>query len=380
MRLRRGGLGRWDRSCGGSGGERRPDQFNRARPHPRCRAPPSRPGSPWQRPPVAGAHRATTSLPAITKAPFDICQRRRRQAFLTIAARLADCRTGHLIRAAGRHRGRPGDRRRPGRRQPVATAPSPSAPPTPRGGSPCPSRHLPSRRSSPSAPPRRWAQGADPNLGRNLAATCANCHGTNGVSAGRHAESLAGTAEGRPRAQDAGLQGRQDAGDDHARSSPRATPTSRSTSSPAGSPRRSRRNEEDGDEHATTRFPEGRRRAASAIAARRAAARRWAAAASGKVVVVGGGYGGATVAKYLRMWSNGGVDVTLVEPNAEFVSCPMSNLVLGGSKTIADVTVSYDSLAQAPRREDRPRHRDGGRRRQAQRAARRRQRRCRTTG
>jgi cytochrome subunit of sulfide dehydrogenase len=26
------------------------------------------------------------------------------------------------------------------------------------------------------------AQGSDPNLGRNLAAACANCHGTNGVS------------------------------------------------------------------------------------------------------------------------------------------------------------------------------------------------------
>src|SRR5712692_229847 len=26
------------------------------------------------------------------------------------------------------------------------------------------------------------AQGPDPNLGRNLAAACANCHGTNGVS------------------------------------------------------------------------------------------------------------------------------------------------------------------------------------------------------
>ena len=34
------------------------------------------------------------------------------------------------------------------------------------------------------------AQG-DPTLGRNLAATCANCHGTNGVSAGGN-ESLAG--------------------------------------------------------------------------------------------------------------------------------------------------------------------------------------------
>ncbi|HXF46489.1 MAG TPA: c-type cytochrome [Burkholderiaceae bacterium] len=32
---------------------------------------------------------------------------------------------------------------------------------------------------------------SDPNLGRNLAATCANCHGTNGHSAGTN-ESLAG--------------------------------------------------------------------------------------------------------------------------------------------------------------------------------------------
>jgi NADPH-dependent 2,4-dienoyl-CoA reductase/sulfur reductase-like enzyme len=67
---------------------------------------------------------------------------------------------------------------------------------------------------------------------------------------------------------------------------------------------------------------------------------------AGKVVVVGGGYGGATAAKYLRMWSEGRVDVTLVETNPAFVSCPLSNLVLGGSKQIADVTVSYDGLAK----------------------------------
>jgi len=35
------------------------------------------------------------------------------------------------------------------------------------------------------------AQGSDPNLARNLAATCANCHGTEGRSAGSTA-SLAG--------------------------------------------------------------------------------------------------------------------------------------------------------------------------------------------
>ncbi|WP_428828232.1 FCSD flavin-binding domain-containing protein [Azonexus sp. IMCC34842] len=66
--------------------------------------------------------------------------------------------------------------------------------------------------------------------------------------------------------------------------------------------------------------------------------------ASGHVVVVGGGYGGATVAKYLRMWSEGGVQVTLIERNPTFISCPISNLVIGGTKTMADITVSYDNL------------------------------------
>ncbi len=65
-----------------------------------------------------------------------------------------------------------------------------------------------------------------------------------------------------------------------------------------------------------------------------------------KVVVVGGGFGGATAAKYVRMWSDYGIQVTLVEPNAAFVSCPISNLVLGGSKSMADITTPYDNLAK----------------------------------
>ena len=68
--------------------------------------------------------------------------------------------------------------------------------------------------------------------------------------------------------------------------------------------------------------------------------------AGGHVVVVGGGYGGATAAKYIRMWSDGRVNVTLVEPGDSFISCPISNLVLGGSKQMADVTVPYDNLAR----------------------------------
>jgi sulfide dehydrogenase [flavocytochrome c] flavoprotein chain len=64
----------------------------------------------------------------------------------------------------------------------------------------------------------------------------------------------------------------------------------------------------------------------------------------GKVVVVGAGYGGATAAKYLRLWSEGTIEVTLVDPNEAFVSCPISNLVLAGSRTMADITVSYAGL------------------------------------
>ena len=64
-----------------------------------------------------------------------------------------------------------------------------------------------------------------------------------------------------------------------------------------------------------------------------------------RVLVVGGGYGGATAAKYVRLLSDQKIEVVLVEPNDAFVSCPISNLVIGGHKTIADVTTRYDSLA-----------------------------------
>jgi len=63
----------------------------------------------------------------------------------------------------------------------------------------------------------------------------------------------------------------------------------------------------------------------------------------GRVVVVGGGYGGATAARYLKLWG-GNVDVTLVERNTEFVSCPISNLVLGGYKQMGDITNGYAGL------------------------------------
>ncbi len=66
----------------------------------------------------------------------------------------------------------------------------------------------------------------------------------------------------------------------------------------------------------------------------------------GRVVIIGGGYAGAAAAKYLRMWSLGGIEVVVVEKNKQFVSCPLSNLVLGGSKTINDLTFGYDALKE----------------------------------
>ena len=64
---------------------------------------------------------------------------------------------------------------------------------------------------------------------------------------------------------------------------------------------------------------------------------------AGRVVVVGGGYGGATAARYVKEWAPD-IDVTVVERNAEFVSCPISNLVLGGNTQMSNITMGYDGL------------------------------------
>lgn len=62
----------------------------------------------------------------------------------------------------------------------------------------------------------------------------------------------------------------------------------------------------------------------------------------GRVVIIGGGYAGATAAKYIRMWSLGNIEAVVIEKSSQFVSCPLSNLVLGGSKNIDDLTFGYD--------------------------------------
>ena len=64
-----------------------------------------------------------------------------------------------------------------------------------------------------------------------------------------------------------------------------------------------------------------------------------------RVVVVGGGYGGTIAAKYIRMMDKN-IEVVLVERNDHFVSCPFSNLYIGGlMKDLSALTITYDKLA-----------------------------------
>lgn len=66
--------------------------------------------------------------------------------------------------------------------------------------------------------------------------------------------------------------------------------------------------------------------------------------AAPRVVVIGGGFGGATCAKYLRMY-DASLNVTLIEQNAQYVTCPGSNWMLGGMRSIETLTQNYSTLS-----------------------------------
>jgi sulfide dehydrogenase [flavocytochrome c] flavoprotein subunit len=68
-----------------------------------------------------------------------------------------------------------------------------------------------------------------------------------------------------------------------------------------------------------------------------------AGAASKRVVVVGGGTGGATAAKYLKVFDPS-IEVTLIEPNQHYYTCYFSNEVLSGDRTLDSLKVGYDGL------------------------------------
>lgn len=63
-----------------------------------------------------------------------------------------------------------------------------------------------------------------------------------------------------------------------------------------------------------------------------------------RVVVVGGGYGGMIVAKYIRM-NDASIEVVLIDRDKTYISCPFSNMVIGGSRKLDENKINRDGLA-----------------------------------
>lgn len=70
-----------------------------------------------------------------------------------------------------------------------------------------------------------------------------------------------------------------------------------------------------------------------------------AQAGAGRVVVIGGGFGGATAARYIKLFAPD-TDVVLVERDASYITCPFSNYVLAGIRDINSITHRRDPLRQ----------------------------------
>jgi sulfide dehydrogenase [flavocytochrome c] flavoprotein subunit len=68
--------------------------------------------------------------------------------------------------------------------------------------------------------------------------------------------------------------------------------------------------------------------------------------AAARVVVVGGGYAGVIAARYVRQYAPA-AEVTLIEQEREYVSCPFSNEVLGGERDLDSITFRYAALERS---------------------------------
>lgn len=65
-----------------------------------------------------------------------------------------------------------------------------------------------------------------------------------------------------------------------------------------------------------------------------------------RMVTVGDGCGGATTARYVRVFSGDRVDAMLVEPNTAFILCPLPGFVPPGDRDLTSITVPYDVLVE----------------------------------
>ena len=80
----------------------------------------------------------------------------------------------------------------------------------------------------------------------------------------------------------------------------------------------------------------------AALAARGGAVRPGAA----RVLIVGGGFAGGACALELRVRTPA-LEVLLVDPDERYVTCPMSNSVIAGLRTMSSITLSRLGLARA---------------------------------
>jgi NADPH-dependent 2,4-dienoyl-CoA reductase/sulfur reductase-like enzyme len=78
----------------------------------------------------------------------------------------------------------------------------------------------------------------------------------------------------------------------------------------------------------------------------RAGAAGVARTGAARVLIVGGGFAGAACALELRALTPA-LEVLLVDPDEPYVTCPMSNSVIAGLRTMSSITVSRPGLARA---------------------------------
>jgi len=82
------------------------------------------------------------------------------------------------------------------------------------------------------------------------------------------------------------------------------------------------------------------RSGAAAVAA--AAVRARAAVRPGpRVLIVGGGFAGAACALVLRRLEPG-IDVALIDPEARYLTCPMSNEAIIGLRSLQSLSITRD--------------------------------------
>jgi sulfide dehydrogenase [flavocytochrome c] flavoprotein subunit len=70
------------------------------------------------------------------------------------------------------------------------------------------------------------------------------------------------------------------------------------------------------------------------------------APAKGRVVIVGGGFAGSACALHLRRL-DASIEVSLIDPDEYYATCPMSNAVLVGLRDMASITVSRAAVRRA---------------------------------